>query len=116
MDSDHSNHSDEEAPQLPSNGNGHLVVKKEFQVENSLRKSPRLAGKVPHHMPSPRQKLSQLVGSSSKMQHNSQVSHNSEDQDYQEQYASDDSEENPRMARGGYFKREYINDSQGVDS
>ena len=90
------------------------MAKKDFHVENSLRKSPRLAAKIPQHMPSPRQKLSNLVSSSGKIVdggvHASQRSH-SEHQDYADD-ASYDSRDGQRMTRGGYYKRgEFINDS-----
>ena len=56
MDSEHSNNTDLEATPHLGDGNGHLIGGRDFQVENSIRKSPRLASKLPHSMHSPRQK------------------------------------------------------------
>jgi len=47
MDSEHSNNSDLEATPHMGGDNGHLMSSKDFQVENSIRKSPRLASKIP---------------------------------------------------------------------
>ena len=64
MDSEHSNNSDLEATPHLGGDNGHMIGGKDFNVENSLRKSPRLASKLPQSMHSPRQKQ---PGSHSKM-------------------------------------------------
>ncbi len=46
MDSEHSNHSDVNEIQPLDSNSGHQEGKRDFQVENSLRKSPRIAAKI----------------------------------------------------------------------